>query len=212
MCFVCVCVCVCVVCVCARLCVCDRCCCYCFLVPTAARFLPAARCLLPAADQYRTAFRMFGSPQDGIRWGANSPSPTTPPPHTPHTPTPCNGPRVARSEVVAFAGVCLALPCHVPYTAAFALHTCSPPHHRTHPPHPITHLPPPTTNQPSREDLKFRLRSMNIVISDSEIERMFHMTDLNQNGKLEFSVSAAVRCMHCAVYGVQCSAVRRVYA
>ena len=61
----------------------------------------------PNVDQYRTAFRMFGSPQDGI----------------------------------------------------------------------------------SKEGLKFRLRSMNIVISDAEIDRLFNMTDLNRNGKLEFSVS-----------------------
>lgn len=39
----------------------------------------------------------------------------------------------------------------------------------------------------SKEDLKFRLRSMNIVISDAEIDRLFNMTDLNRNGKLEFS-------------------------
>ena len=41
----------------------------------------------------------------------------------------------------------------------------------------------------SREDLKYKLRRMNIVISDEEVERLFKMADVNKNDKLEFSVS-----------------------
>lgn len=41
----------------------------------------------------------------------------------------------------------------------------------------------------TREELKFKLRSMNIVITDEEVERLFKMADVNKNDRLEFSVS-----------------------
>lgn len=39
----------------------------------------------------------------------------------------------------------------------------------------------------SLDELKFRLRGFGLVLSDAEVENMFHAYDLNKNGKLEFS-------------------------
>jgi len=40
----------------------------------------------------------------------------------------------------------------------------------------------------SKEELKHKLQAMNVVVSDEAVDKIFSMTDLNKNGKLEFSV------------------------